>query len=142
MKRTKVMGVAVLSLLLGTTAPVYAQHEQQSDNQKQERRGDQKDEKTDKPKPDKRVRPVKPEPAQELKHQPQPQTHPDQQRQEQQEQQQQDLTTRPQRERAQQYYVRHLRQQQVFLNDHHPDYDHDGYYSRSPYGVLSLEPLR
>jgi len=101
MKRSSVISIAALSLLLGTTALAYAQHEQQGDNQKQEQRGDKKDEKKDEKsgKPGKQVRPDKPQPAQEAKPQAQPQTRPEQQ---QQQQQQPDRSTRPQRERAQQ----------------------------------------
>jgi hypothetical protein len=192
MRRTSAISIAVLSLLLGTTALAYAQHEQQGDNQKQEQRSDKKDEKSDKPKPDKQARPVKPQPAEEAKPQRQPATRPEQQ---QQQLQQPDRNTQPQRERAQQQphdrnntqqqqqtarlpqqrqkqlvdqqqqrltqyrqqldqqqrvleqqsaqlqqqkrsaqyrfqqdYLAHLRQQQVFLNDHHPDYDRDPFF--------------
>lgn len=190
MKRTNVISIAVLSLLLGTTALAYAQHEQQGDNQKQEQRGDKKDEKKDgkSDKSDKHVRRDKPQPTQEAKPQRQAPTRPEQQ---QQQLQQPDRTTQPQRERAQrqqqqdrraqqqdgnrqrqqqlvaqqqqrltqyrqhldqqqsvlrqqaaqlqqqnrsaqyrfqQDYLAHLRKQQAYLNDHHPDYDHDPFF--------------
>jgi len=196
MKRTSVVSIAVLSLLLGTTTLAYAQHEQQGDNPKQEQRGDKKDDKKDDKsgKPGKQVRPDKPQPVQEAKPQAQPQTRPEQQKQQ---LQQPDRSTQPQRERAQQQqqqqdrnkqlqqqqaarlsqqrqkqlvdqqqqrltqyrqhldqqqrvlqqqsaqlqqqkrsaqyrfqqeYLTHLRQQQVYLNDHRPDYDHDPFF--------------
>jgi hypothetical protein len=43
MRRISIIGIAAVSLLLGTTARAYAQHEQQGDNQKQEQRDDKKD---------------------------------------------------------------------------------------------------
>jgi len=196
MKRTSVVSIAVLSLLLGTTTLAYAQHEQQGDNPKQEQRGDKKDDKKDEKsgKPGKQVKPDKPRPVQEAKPQAQPQTRPEQQKQQ---LQQPDRSTQPQRERAQQQqqqqdrnkqlqqqqaarlsqqrqkqlvdqqqqrltqyrqhldqqqrvlqqqsaqlqqqkrsaqyrfqqeYLTHLRQQQVYLNDHRPDYDHDPFF--------------
>jgi hypothetical protein len=205
MKRTSVIVIAVLSLLLGTTALAYAQRDdQQGDKPKQEQQGDQKDDKSGKSgsgdRQDRRGRqdgqnkqatqakPEKAQRGQEAKPQQAPQTRDQQQQQPQnqnkqqeqqrvQQQQQQDRSRQQQQaarlpqerqrqmvdqqqqrltqyrqhldqqervlqqqtaqlqqeKRAAQYrssqdYLGRLRQQRVFLNDHHPDYDRDPFF--------------
>jgi len=191
MKRTSVVVIAVLSLLLGTTALAYGQRdEQQGDKQKQEQRGDKKDDKSGKPdKQDKQVKPEKAQRTPEARPQQAPQTRDRQQQQQQQDrnkqqdqqraqqqqpqnrgrrqqqaarlpqerqkqlvdQQQQRLTQyrqqldqqqrvvqrqavqlqqqkRSAQYRLQQNYVARLGQQRLYLDDHHPDYDHDPFF--------------
>jgi hypothetical protein len=117
MKRTSVISIIVLSLLLGTTALGYAQQEQQGDKRKQER-GDKKDDKPGKSgrqggqdrqdRRDTQASPDNPQRAHDAKPQQAPQTRAQQ--------------------RLQQNYLARLGQQRLFLNDHYPDYARDPFF--------------